>query len=255
MLYEMATGVVPFGGTNSTEIIEAILHKDPIPAKNLNRTAPDGLERVVAKCLRKDRSLRYQRASEIRSDLEELKRKQELLSRVRRTRPGLLALGALICVVIATYLLMRRLPPPRVSGYVRISNDGQPKGIGRLGAIVADASRLYLAEGSVSAPTIASISTKAGETTPVGTPWGLPEIQGISSNRSELLVTDFAPHLAWPLWTLAIPKGTPHRIGNVLASAAAWSPDGREIAYIKERELCRAKSDGTGGAQDSDSLK
>ncbi len=245
VLYEMATGVLPFAGKNSAEIFEAILQKNPTPVKNLNRSVPEGLERVIGRCLQKDRSLRYQRASEIRADLEGLRRKQELLGRIRRALPFLLPAAGLICVAVASYVLMRPLPSPHVSGYVRISDDGQPKTGGMLGAMVTDGSRLYLAEGSQTGQRLAYISSEGGETSIVSTPLGQLEIQGISPNRSELLVTDFAHHLAWPLWRLSLPKGTPHRVGDVVASAATWSPDGREIAYIKERELYRANADGT----------
>ncbi|MBV9302871.1 MAG: protein kinase [Acidobacteriaceae bacterium] len=245
VLYEMATGVPPFSGKTSAEIFEAILTKIPTSPRHLNRALPQELERIIQRCLQKDRSLRYQHASEIGADLEQLKRKQELLDRLRRARPFVFAAAALISVVIASYLLTRPLSPPQVSGYVRISNDGQAKG-GMLGAMVTDGTRLYLAEGSGSAPLIAHISTRGGETSFFSTPLGLPEVQSILPNRSELLVTDFAHGLAWPLWTLPLPNGTPRRVGNVLATAATWSPDGREIAYIRDRELYRANLDGTG---------
>ncbi|MBV9441483.1 MAG: serine/threonine protein kinase, partial [Acidobacteriaceae bacterium] len=133
VLYEMASGIPPFAGKNSAEIFDAILHKNPAAVKNLNRTLPDGLARVITRCLQKDRSLRYQRASEIRADLEGLERRQESLGRIRRVRPFLLAAAPLICIVIASYLFMRPLAPPRVSGYIRISDDGQPKTGGMLG--------------------------------------------------------------------------------------------------------------------------
>jgi eukaryotic-like serine/threonine-protein kinase len=245
VLYEMATGVRPFNGDNSAEIFEAILHKNPTPIKDLNRSVSEGLERVITRCLEKNRRLRYQRASEIRADLERLKRRQESLGRIRRARPFLLSTAALICVVIASYILMRPLPPPRVTDYLRISDDGQPKTGGMLGAMVTDGSRLYLAEGSQIGQRLAQISIQGDETSFLPTSLGQVEIQGISPNRSELLVTDFVHHLAWPLWTLSLAKGTRHRVGDVLASAATWSPDGREIAYTKERELYRANADGT----------
>jgi Tol biopolymer transport system component len=242
----MATGVRPFTGDNPAEIFEAILHKDPTPMKELNRSVSDGLQRVITRCLEKNRSLRYQRALDIRADLEQLRRRQESLDRIRRARPIVLSWAVLLCVAIATYILMRPLPPPRVSGYVRISDDGQPKTGGMLGAMVTDGSRLYLAEGSSHAPRLARISTKGGETSFLSTPFNYPEVHGISPNGSELLITEFVHHLAWPLWTLPLQNATPHRVGNVLASAATWSPDGREIAYVKERELYRASADGTG---------
>ncbi len=127
--------------------------------------------------------------------------------------------------------------------------DGQPKTGGMLGSMATDGPRVYLAEGSESGQGLAHISSEGGETSFVSTAFGQLEIQGISPNHSELLVTDFAHHLAWPLWKLSLPKGTPHRVGDVVASAASWSPDGREIAYIKERELYRANADGTGATK------
>jgi serine/threonine protein kinase len=194
VLYEMATGVRPFTGNNSTEIFEAILHKNPTLLGQLNRTVPEALKHVVARCLQKDRSLRYQRTSGIRADLEKLRRKQELLGRFHQARPWLLAAAASICVGIGSYLLMSPQSPPSVSGYVRISNDGQPKG--KVGTMVTDGAQVYLAEGSGSAPLIAAIPTQGGETKFIATPFGLPEVQAISPSRSELLVTDFVHHLA-----------------------------------------------------------
>jgi Tol biopolymer transport system component len=71
----------------------------------------------------------------------------------------------------------------------------------------------------------------------------------IAENRSELLVTNFSHKLAWPLWSLRLPAGAPARVGDVLATAAALSPDAKEIAYIKDRELYRANSDGSNARQ------
>jgi Tol biopolymer transport system component len=235
----------PIAGKNSAEIFGAILHKNPAAVKNLNRTVPDGLARVISRCLQKDRSLRYQHASEIRAGLYRLKGKHELLDRLRRVRPWLLAAAGMICIVFAVYLLTRPLPPPRVSGYVRISNDGRSK-VGSMGAIVTDGSAIYLTEGPFSARSIAKIPTRGGETTLLATSLAIYGIHAISPDRSELLVTNFAHKLAWPLWTLRLPNGRPRRVGNVLAIAATWSPDGTEIAYIKGRELYRAKNDGRG---------
>jgi serine/threonine protein kinase/Tol biopolymer transport system component len=248
VLYEMAVGVPPFSGKNSAEIFDAILHKDPTPLRELNRAVPLGLERIVGRCLQKDRSLRYQRASEIRADLERLKRKQDLLSRLRRVRPLLGLAAGLVCIAIAGYLIVRPLPPPRVSGYVQITNDGQGKGLFE-GAIVTDGSRLYFGEGSGMAAVIAQVSASGGETSPLPeAPVGEPEVQDISRSRSEVLVSNymgFGHELGWPLWVLPIPAGAPRRVGNILMTCAAWSPDGREIAYVTERDLYRAKRDGS----------
>jgi Tol biopolymer transport system component len=244
VLYEMATGVPPFSGKTCGEVFDATLHRDPTTPRHLNGSVPEELERVIGKCLQKDRVLRYQHASEIRADLERLKRRQDVFSRLRRLRPLLALAAALICVTIAGYLLIRPLPPPRVSGYVRISDDGHGKGQS-WGAMVTDGSHLYLAEEAGTEPAIAKVSTAGGETILLTTPLGVPAVEDISPSRSELLVTNFTHRLGWPLWIVPVPKGMPRRVGNILATGAAWSPNGQEIAYVRDRNLYRANNDGS----------
>ena len=77
VLYEMATGSLPFHGETSGLIFNAILTSDPPPAIRFNRNIPPKLEDIIGKALEKDRNLRYQHASEMRSDLQRLKRDTE----------------------------------------------------------------------------------------------------------------------------------------------------------------------------------
>jgi serine/threonine protein kinase/TolB-like protein/Tfp pilus assembly protein PilF len=82
VLYEMATGALPFYGETSALIFKAILDYDPPPAIRFNRDIPPKLEDIISKALEKDRDLRYQHASDMRTDLQRLKRDTDS-SRIR----------------------------------------------------------------------------------------------------------------------------------------------------------------------------
>jgi eukaryotic-like serine/threonine-protein kinase len=77
VLYEMVTGQLPFRGDSTATIFDAILNRAPVALVRLNPDVPADLDRIIAKCLEKDRNLRYQHASDIRTDLQRLKRELE----------------------------------------------------------------------------------------------------------------------------------------------------------------------------------
>ncbi|MBV8052103.1 MAG: serine/threonine-protein kinase, partial [Acidobacteriaceae bacterium] len=77
VLYQMATGKLPFPGNTSALIFEAILGRDPVPATQINPQLPLKLQEVIEKLLEKDREIRYQSAADLRGDLKRLKRDTE----------------------------------------------------------------------------------------------------------------------------------------------------------------------------------
>ena len=89
VLYEMATGAIPFRGESSGVIFREILDRDPVPAIRLNPDLPPKLEDVINKGLEKDRELRYQHAADMRADLKRLKRETET------GRPGVASSGTM----------------------------------------------------------------------------------------------------------------------------------------------------------------
>ena len=135
VLYEMATGSLPFRGETSGMIFEAILNRAPTPPARLNPATPQDLGRVIDKALEKDRDVRYQHASELRADLKRLRRdttsgKTESFDReeptpVRRKRTyAIWAAVAMVPLLIGVVLYRFRMHsgPPASSEWVQLTS-------------------------------------------------------------------------------------------------------------------------------------
>ncbi|HKV61738.1 MAG TPA: protein kinase [Candidatus Acidoferrum sp.] len=94
VMYEMATGFLPFKGDSSGAIFDAILHKTPVGLVRLNSEIPAEMEHIVGRALEKDRNLRYQHASDLRAELQRLKRQTDSSSSISPTERELLAHSA-----------------------------------------------------------------------------------------------------------------------------------------------------------------
>ena len=259
VLYEMATGTLPFRGDSTAAIFDGILHGEPTAPVRLNPVLPAGLENTITKCLEKDRELRYQHAADIATDLKRLRRDttsgkvtapaQASGTPVPAVESAKLAhwlkWGALAAVAIGAVLLaiwMRApLPPPRITGSKQITSDGVPKA-----GLVTDGNRIYFTENSATGYGVAQVSSGGGETAAIELPFAIPAVADVSTERSELLVhqntTDPSPDGFY--WSVPVPGGSPHRLGDVFGHDAVWAPDGK-LLFARGNDLYVAEHDGS----------
>ena len=276
VLYEMATSQKAFSGATTVVICDNILHQTPPSPLQFNPALPAELKKIISKALEKDRNLRYQHASKMRTDLKRLKRDTDSgrtltaansaanassspastrapsvsagaaarpMPATSWSRTSKIAVGIVIVIVavIFAFVLRPTLPPPRVIASTQVTNDGRPKA-----RVVTDGSRIYFSSFSLG-NVLYEVSEAGGETVSIQTSILGPVVSDISPDRSQLLVASCIAALfqgECPLWLLPVLGGAPRRIGNIEVSDAAWSRDGRDIVYARENALYRSNLDG-----------
>ncbi len=256
VLYEMATGALPFRGESSGAIFHAILERQPVPAVRLNPEVPAELERIINKALEKDRDLRFQHASELRADLKRLGRDTDsgrVLSSASRAVPDAaaettsrsveaapaaagtgkkpyLVLGACVAVlgaVLAAYHFWPRSNTPRGPAKIsQISHWDKPMDWARLspnGHTVAFTSRV----GGVAQVFV--MLTSGGEPLQLTNDEGEKFVNAFSPDGTEIYYQRaIGRDEAWAVPTLG---GSPRRVAS--ATFVVPSPDGASIFYAK----------------------
>jgi serine/threonine protein kinase/Tol biopolymer transport system component len=280
VLYEMATGVLPFQGQTSAAFFDSLIHSVPEWPVRFDAGTPAELERIVRKALEKDPGQRYQSAAEMRVDFQRLRREIEsgqAMTGVSATRPvpdskeriralfasvhstvpfqprarktpwvvaGWIVAGLVALTVVVAAILLLRGPeaPPAVISSLQITNDGASKR-----SLVTDGTRLYFSEHLNGHSVLMQVSTSGGETAPVPTSLASADVYDFHPGRSELLVEGMAEgsETEWPILALPVPGGSPRPVGNILAHAATWAPDGQHIVYARKSSLYVCNEDGS----------
>src|SRR5439155_26470649 len=226
VLYEMATGLLPFRGDTSGMIFDGILNRVPTPPVRLNPEIPIELERIISKALEKDRDIRYQHAGDLCADLKRLKRDTDSGKSIATgdTKPHHIpkryprlaipiAIVALIAIAAGVWL-RPPLPPPRILSTTQVTNDNLLKG-----QLVTDGPRLYFQELVNDRWGLSQVSASGGEVMQIPTPFANVAVFDALPAQSEILIQSFgfaevglASNGAGPIWLIPVPAGSPRRV-------------------------------------------
>jgi serine/threonine protein kinase/Tol biopolymer transport system component len=259
VLYEMGTGVPAFRGESLAAILADVLRVEPEPATRLNSQLPDELQRIITKALEKDPDDRYQSAKDLLIDLRRLQKQTTEPSRAAvafsgrvideglpvrpRKKANLLQYGSLatlvgLAIVIAIYLIPTPVPGPLNSEQITFSLE--PKEA----PLLTDGTRLYFSSRGIPS----EMPVNGGPIAPLrGVAPGM-RLVDVAADGSKILalksdVFDREIGLG-SLWVLSTVGGEPSRLGNALAQAARWSPDGRSLVFGNQKTLYSCDADG-----------
>ena len=251
ILYEMVTGKQTFRKPTSAETMTSILNEEPPSISQMTPTSPPGLQRVVHRCLEKSPEQRFQSSSDLAFALEALSdsgmtsstgahsAQESSSNRSRIMLAAGITIFAVFAAVAVVYTWMQPASPPKLSNFVQLTHDGQPKFL-----LGTEGSRLYVwifGRGPFEMP------TGGGE------PHSLPfagsanmSIIRLSPDGSQFLAVDgHGTPNSGPLYSMPVLGGSPRPLGDIEGYDGAWSRDGKQLAYNFQNGLFVAKADGS----------
>jgi serine/threonine protein kinase/Tol biopolymer transport system component len=251
VLYEMATGALPFRGDTAAASFNSLLNKEPISPLRLNPDLPPDIERIIQKALEKDRDVRYQSAAELRADLKRLKRDASSgkvpaaapLQRAAPARSRWVWIAAAIVALTALAILFAFLRPrptvrnplsdarfTRLTDFKGAETDPAISPDGKFVAFISDRSGtfdiwLIQANGSSLANlTQGRIGDMRAPLRAVGFSGDGSEVWSAGTEGSAGM--EGRGLMLWPLM-----GGAPHNFLNERAAEVAWSPEGARLVY------------------------
>jgi serine/threonine protein kinase len=250
VLYEMATGTLPFRGESAGVIFNAILERSPVSPVRINPDVPPKLEEIIKQCLEKDRNLRYQHASDIRTDLQRLKRDSAsganavvpAVTAHKKRHLWAVALAVVLAITAVLSWVYWPQKPPRVLATMQITHDSTGKS-----QLLTDGSRLYITETSGS---LVQVSVVGGETSRIALPFSDFRIMDISPDHSQILanlssMAERAAGFSGEFWAIPLPSGPPHRVADITGDWGKWTNDGRKLIFAKGSDVYLANANGT----------